>query len=428
MSEYQLSYTAEDINRRLGLAGDAVTYAPQTLNEKQKAQARANIGTISENDCVKYIPTNKFLIEADVLPTVEIGEATNWTVEGSTFIHTSGNVEPLRIIMGDLAIAGDEWLVTFESPNITDNLIYLSFGTEAQTQVYNGTSSFAVALRVKENSDDLLVTPVKTFNGTLSNFQIQKISSAGTEQYEFDTNSIVNTNRQVSQTGFWNVILGTEHTLTNSPNSSRTIAIGHNTLKQLRTGNRNIGIGTYAMSQLEGGEQNISIGADSMFEVKSGNRNIVIGKGAASRGTYLGGNIAIGDAAMAGGTQSNANLNIVLGQNAALTLGASASSTKENTARNIIMGYTTAANLTTGQANIYIGDQITAANGKNQNVVIGASAKASGGANRSIAIGYTAETTKANQCVIGGTNITEFVLGNKKLIFNEDGTVTWEAI
>lgn len=44
MSEYQLSYTAEDINRRLGLAGDAIAYTPQTLTNEQKIQARENIG------------------------------------------------------------------------------------------------------------------------------------------------------------------------------------------------------------------------------------------------------------------------------------------------------------------------------------------------------------------------------------------------
>lgn len=92
------------------------------------------------------------------------------------------------------------------------------------------------------------------------------------------------------------------------------------------------------------------------------------------------------------------------------------------------MGYNNAMEVSQGIANVYIGDQCTGVNGKNQNTVIGASAKATGEANRSIAIGYQAQTTKANQCVIGGANITEFVLGNKKINFNADGTVTWETI
>lgn len=44
MAEYKLSYTANEINRRLGEIDNAVKYTEQTLTEDQKAQARANIG------------------------------------------------------------------------------------------------------------------------------------------------------------------------------------------------------------------------------------------------------------------------------------------------------------------------------------------------------------------------------------------------
>ena len=46
-----------------------------------------------------------------------------------------------------------------------------------------------------------------------------------------------------------------------------------------------------------------------------------------------------------------------------------------------------------------------------------------------IAIGKDADCTKNNQMVLGSSAITEVILmGNKKLIFNSDGTVTWEEI
>ena len=50
MSEFSLSYTAEDINERLGMAGNAVLYIAQNLTEDQKIQARANIGAGSIED------------------------------------------------------------------------------------------------------------------------------------------------------------------------------------------------------------------------------------------------------------------------------------------------------------------------------------------------------------------------------------------
>lgn len=42
--EYRLSYTAEDIDEKLGKIDNAVLYAEQALTDEQKAQARANIG------------------------------------------------------------------------------------------------------------------------------------------------------------------------------------------------------------------------------------------------------------------------------------------------------------------------------------------------------------------------------------------------
>lgn len=381
-------------------------------------------------DKISYISVNQFKVGEDVLTADKVGTAANWTTNGSTFTHTSGSAEPLRIALGDLAVAGDEWLITFNSPDITDNLLSLSFGTEALTQTYNGTQSIKVSLRVKENGDDLLLTPVSTFNGTLSNLKIQKIDKNGVEPYEFVTDSIITKDRQICKTGFWNVILGTEHTMTNAPNSSRTIVIGHNALRQLRSGNRNIAIGTFAMSVMESGEQNISIGADSMFNVQKSEGCIVLGKGAMSYGKSLKDNIAIGEGALYGSNESTAVLNITIGKNAGYGC------TGE---RNIIMGYQCAMNLSQGIANVYIGDQCTGLNGRNQNTIIGASAKATGYANRSVAIGYQAETTKGNQCVLGGDNIVETLLKGtiivrgtdgvkRQIAFNADGSCSWSEV
>jgi lysophospholipase L1-like esterase len=49
-NEHELSYTAEEIDERLGLAGSSVLFTEQTLTEEQKAQVRANIGVMLEED------------------------------------------------------------------------------------------------------------------------------------------------------------------------------------------------------------------------------------------------------------------------------------------------------------------------------------------------------------------------------------------
>ena len=52
-NEYRLSYTAEEIDEKLGKVDNAVLYTPQTLTEEQKAQARANIGAGKSEDIVE---------------------------------------------------------------------------------------------------------------------------------------------------------------------------------------------------------------------------------------------------------------------------------------------------------------------------------------------------------------------------------------
>lgn len=49
-TEYKLSHTAAEINERLDNAGKAVLFTEQDLTEEQKAQARANIGALSQDE------------------------------------------------------------------------------------------------------------------------------------------------------------------------------------------------------------------------------------------------------------------------------------------------------------------------------------------------------------------------------------------
>lgn len=48
--KYQLSHSAEEIDERLSRAGNSVLFTEQTLTEEQKAQARANIGIVLEEE------------------------------------------------------------------------------------------------------------------------------------------------------------------------------------------------------------------------------------------------------------------------------------------------------------------------------------------------------------------------------------------
>lgn len=49
-TEYKLSYTASEINSKLGKVDNTVCYTSQTLTDTQKSQARMNIGAASVDD------------------------------------------------------------------------------------------------------------------------------------------------------------------------------------------------------------------------------------------------------------------------------------------------------------------------------------------------------------------------------------------
>lgn len=366
-----------------------------------------------------YVPVTRFLVGDNVLTADKVGTAAGWSFDGSVFTHTpgepnSGADTPLRIAMGDLAVAGDEWLISFENTGITGDVLYLSFGSEAKTQTYNGTRSNAVALKVKADGDDLLLTPTRLFDGTLSNFQIRKISENGTELYEFKNDSVMNADKQNAKTGFWNVVLGTEHTMTKAINSSRTIAIGHNALHSIISGNRNIGIGTFALQQLHDGEDNLAIGADCMGYIDSAKRCTAFGvKSLVGYTENIVDAVAIGNGAGLRGNQLTA-----IGSNAGC-----ANQGDDNT----FIGCRAGAYNTTGSRNIIIGSYTEGQPAGMFNVIIGRNANYPNNANNCIAIGKNAVATKSNQVVIGSAETTEVVLGGKKLTFNDDGTVTWET-
>ena len=81
--------------------------------------------------------------------------------------------------------------------------------------------------------------------------------------------------------------------------------------------------------------------------------------------------------------------------------------------------------------NTYIGYKTGRYCKGSNNIMVGAN---SGGSsvdqlNSVILLGYNTKASKAGQMILGSTAQTEVILlGNKKLIFNEDGTVTWEQI
>jgi hypothetical protein len=64
-NEHELSYTAEEIDERLGLAGSSVLFTEQMLTEEQKAQVRANIGAKAEGNSNVTIKDVQYYYDGD---------------------------------------------------------------------------------------------------------------------------------------------------------------------------------------------------------------------------------------------------------------------------------------------------------------------------------------------------------------------------
>lgn len=62
---YPLSYTGEEIDARLEMAGNAILFTEQELTEEQKAQARANIGAISQSEKDSVITNISYTYDGD---------------------------------------------------------------------------------------------------------------------------------------------------------------------------------------------------------------------------------------------------------------------------------------------------------------------------------------------------------------------------
>ncbi len=384
----------------------------------------ANVGNETRKvikNAVHLIPTTKFMVGPNILTADRANTAAGWEVStdatnGVTIKHTKGatpseNKVPLEFNLGGTT-AGNVWLITFESEDITDDLVYLSFGDEALTQTYNGTNKFAVAIRVKANNARLKITPESRFEGTITNLQARALVQNSNEFFEFDGDVITNLNNLRLKTGFWNVVIGTEHTMTNAINSSRTIAIGHNVLHNLISGNRNIGIGTFAMQQLNDGEDNLSIGADSMGYIDSAARCTAVGVKAMTGHTErVVDNVAIGTAAGKSG-----NRTVSVGSYAGVM---------NNGDDNVFVGCHAGENNKTGSRNILIGSYASGQPTGDFNTIIGRQADYPDGATNCVVIGKAAKATKSNQVVIGNEQTEEVILGNRKLKFNVDGTVSW---
>lgn len=392
-------------------------YLPNKIIDVQEAnlsnQIREKLDNVTQT--VQYLETKTVNVGSNLLGTATLG--TGWTENSGVYTHSSGTDSlefTTELSVGDIAI------LDFDTSFSAKEFINVGIGTAYRILCYQDSTHIRVPLKAIGNTT-LYMTPFNNFSGSISNITLRKIQDSGTE-IELEYKNVLS-NNHIDTYGFWNTLLG-DKVANNAVGTTRTVAIGYQTLNKLQGGHRHIAIGTFAMSQLIGGERNIAIGADSMLGVSSGNDNIVVGYASLSYGTNVNDNVAIGSKALNAQYQSDASTsspseNVAIGTNAGIN-------TKSNT--NTFVGYRAGYRNKTGNNNTIVGSSL-GADGGNNNTFIGAGIASNNSLADSIGLGKSATPTKSNQMMLGGSAITEVVMcGDKKIIFNNDGTVTWEAL
>lgn len=446
-------------------------------NKVDKNQGLANVGkvlVIDNNGNIvpgEYSPNENLtgIFKEQGIIKIPIGEnllttkvlGNGWTESNSVYTHTAGTEE---IVFDYNTISGKKYLLVMEITNPLEDNLYVTLGDYPKVDTYNGSNKIIIGfLSVGGN---LRIIPNASWNGTITSIKLCEVVSEdiADEIVDYDTGSVGNYNGVNDLTSFWNVaISGTRSALESTQNSTRNIAIGINALRDLITGTRNVAVGTFALANLQYGDRNVAIGSDSLWFVKHAEDCVSIGKNSIGkmqllanfkRCTALGGSalagtdggaedcVAVGYTAMAGTNSRNPipKKVVAVGVQAGFYAGDSCTYVGHRAGyyqkgkNNTCLGAETQTVYVTGSKQTLIGSNA-------RPIPIDTTPSASNivTIDNCIAIGADAVAEKSNQAVIGNKDITETkVFGNlvvegadgikRQIIFNSDGTCSWQTL
>lgn len=386
--------------------------------------------------------TQTLKVGENILTEASVVLGANWSgTLASGLSHSSGSTEPLEFNIP--TTNGKPYLISFNATGVGGTVLYAKIGNTPNVDIYNGTTNFNVG--IVSDGGNLVFTPVSSFNGTITNIKLREVQDEG-DEVSFEVKNVNTKENSSGLSGFWNVALGFDSFNANE-NGSRNVALGYCSLQEFKSGTRNLALGAFAMNRLVHGDRNVAIGADSLWYATHARSCIAIGHNSMRGvGTDIENNIAIGPDSL--GEIATGKNNVAIGSGAmrspqttnatgcvAIGYEAGYYSKTGNTnvgfragyynrgIRNTTLGYQAGSqNYVSGDDNVFIGFDSGINNA-------GGTASNPKSASKSIALGQNAKVTKSNQMVLGSSDITEVVIcGNKKINFNQDGTVTWEQV
>lgn len=372
------------------------------------------------DDTAKYLSADKIPC-GDNLITQSAELSEGWSYENGIYTHASGYDNALAFTL--TTSKGKKYLAKLtKGIKGSENSIMVGIGDKTPIDTYNG--ELIAYIGMISDGGSLKVFPSAKYASTLEVelYEVVDKSSASQLISYVRQNIYINIgDNDISS--WWDVALGYK-TLGKSENSTRCIGIGTMSLSELISGSRNIAIGTYSTAYIPSGKDNVAIGADTLYPCrKECNSNVAIGRSALG-GTEHHETVGIGTGVLGFYTGAGSSQCVVIGHNASRNLVDSEVKTEGCT----VVGYE--AGVYGNQKNTYIGYKAGRYCKGSNNIMVGADN--GGSANRLndvILLGNNTKASKNGQMILGSTAQTEVILlGNKKLIFNEDGSVTWEQI
>ena len=370
-----------------------------------------------------FVPERTLLCGDNLLTNDASTVGTGWSGSlANGYTHSSGGGTNTLIFTLPL-ISGKKYIVSFDATGNNQDNLFVKIDNNEFVDIYNGLNTFVIGF-ISDGTGTLTFKPTNSYNGTITNIKVREYQ-AGETEVELPRYSEISRGLEEELTGFWNTSISPDG-LQKNINGTRNVAIGMDALRDIKTGNRNIGIGTFALNKITRGDRNVAIGSDAVYMSTNTEDTVAVGYAALINGGDR--CIAIGTMAANGSNGSAQNV-VAIGHEAAwyagshtVAIGYQAGYYTKGTG-NVSVGKSAGNTLyVTGERNVCIGRE-AAFDGT------GASAQNIKTINNSIAIGNEAKITKSNQAVIGSTAVTEVVFcGNKKINFNNDGTVTWETL
>jgi hypothetical protein len=427
MGDTPPTYTAEDVNAVSILQGSQ-NYGKVLVIGSDGNVTLGEGPELNPNAILRYYPAITFYVGENLIDNqTEVTLGSNWSGNlENGFTHTSGAADEMIIEFS--TEYGASYYIDFDVSNQTADLL-VTIGDEPYVDPYNGENHYNIGI-ISDGGKLKLKAAKASLAVTITNLKLRKIGTTGTAI----TLPVENVDAGLNTsniTGFWNIAIGSDRTQAANQNGSRNIAIGVQAQYKLKSGTRNISIGTFAMPFVTEGDRNIAIGADTIYTTTQYSKsvaydNVAIGKATMANGQLIAGNVAIGSGAM---SQNDANAagNVVVGYHAGFYAHNRSTHVGYNAGyytkgdNNVSVGYN-AGNATyiTGDNNVCIGYNAGFS-------VSGAAASDIKTVDNSIAIGTGVKATASNQTVIGNSS-QSLILCGKRIIFNSDGTVTWESL